>query len=115
MSTPLEIAMRNVSWILVYTITWEVDQTNSDLLYSSIIADKKWMKVIIDLSRLNYANSWFLWFLMSLFWTIEDDWWKMVISWCQSHIKDILDLAWVFEIVKSFDTNELALAHLSRK
>lgn len=99
MTTKLKINKNNIEWIYVFELIWEIDETNADDAFKYIFENLLGNKIIYDLSRLEYWNSKFLWYLSSMNEHIEDCEWKMIISWPYGSIKETLLLAWVDKII----------------
>lgn len=99
MTTWLEIIKKVVNNIFIYKLVWEIDATNADLAFSEIFETFFWNKIIYDLSKLNHWNSRFIGYLVNMNEFVEEKWWRMCISWCIDPLKDILELAWIDNII----------------
>ena len=100
--------------IYIYKFIWEIDETNVDDIFQDIFETFAWKKIIFDLSKLKYWNSKFIWYLASLDENLENEWWKTCIIVSDNLIKEILEIAWINDIIAIKYTLEEAFAEVNK-
>lgn len=116
METIIEVNKKEVDWKVIFTFSWELDETNADKTFSSIyeeIWDFSSKKIIFNLKWLKYMNSKSIWYIADVFSNIEDNKWEMYITNCSEWVKDVLELVWITTIIPIADTEEDALKKMS--
>lgn len=116
METLVEVNKKEKNWIIIFNISWELDETNSDKTFTWIykqIWDFKDKKVILNLSGLKYLNSKSIWYIADIFSNIEEADSKMYISNCEEWVKDVLELVWITTIVPTVESQEEAIKAMS--
>jgi len=116
METLIEVNKKNIKDIVIFELTWELDETNADKTFKYIY-DLAWdfedMKVILNLKGLKYLNSKSIWYIADLFSNIDENNWKMIISNCDEWVKDVLELVWITTIIETFETEEEAITKIA--
>jgi len=113
METLIEVKQKEQDWILIFTFSWDLDETNADKtfnwLYTAIweFQDKK---IIFNLEGLKYLNSKSIWYIADIYSNIEENNWAMSICSCEEWVKDILELVWLTTIISTYDTLEEAIS-----
>lgn len=116
METLIEVNKKDINGVLVFTLSWELDETNADKTFKGIydqIGDFSGKKIIFNLHWVKYVNSKSIWYIADIFSNIEENDGKMYISNCNESVKDILELVGITTIVPTVDTEEEALKELS--
>ncbi len=116
METLVKVNKKEVNGIIIFTIRWELDETNADKTFKDIyeqIGDFKNKKVIFNLDWVKYVNSKSIGYIADIFSNIEDNDWKMCICCPNESVKDILELVGITTIVLTVDTEEEAIKELS--
>ncbi len=105
MKTQIEINKSKEGETLVYSFTWELDETNSDHVFVPIQKELKDFKtrVIFDFKALRYLNSKTIGYLVDIFSNIEDAGWEMFIRNCTWGIRDTLNFTWIDTIIPYID------------
>lgn len=103
------VSFKKIEDIFVFDIAWEIDETNADNAFKYIFDNFFWNKIIYDLSKLEYWNSKFLWYLSSMNEFIEEKDWKMVILKPTTRLADTLYMAWINKIISIVDSIDAAL------
>ena len=116
METLMDIKKREEEGVLIFTFTWELDETNADKTFKAIYEqigkfDNK--KIIFNLSGLKYLNSKSIGYIADVFSNIEDNDGEMYISNCDEGVKDVLELVWITTIISTVDTEQEALSELA--
>ena len=93
METFGEVSFREVGDVSIFTFLGEIDETNADRLFKHIYELFLGKNLIFDFRGLEYGNSKFIGYVVSMFEYIEEKEGKMVICECLPIIKDILELA----------------------
>jgi len=107
METLIEVNKKEIDWVLIFSIAWDLDETNADKTFNWIykeIEDFSGNKIIFDLEKLKYLNSKSIWYIADIYSTIEEKDWLMNITSCDEWVKDILELVWLTTIIPTFDT-----------
>lgn len=115
METLMDITKREEEGILIFTFTWELDETNADKTFKAIYEqigtfDNK--KIIFNMSGLKYLNSKSIGYIADVFSNIEDNEGEMYISNCDEWVEDVLELVWITTIIPTIDTEEEAIKKL---
>lgn len=110
METFAEISFREVGGVSIFTFSGEIDETNADRVFKNIYELFLGKNIIFDFRGLEYGNSKFIGYVVSMFEYIEEKEGKMVICECRPAIRDMLDLAGVFVLVRRVDTLEEAMS-----
>lgn len=116
METLMEIKKSQNENVLIFEFNWELDETNADKTFTSIneeIWDFWDKKVVFNFAWLKYLNSKSIGYIADIFSNLEDNEGDMVICNCDDWVKDILDLVWITELVKTFDSLEDAVSGIS--
>lgn len=106
MKTNIEVNIKEDDNSLVYSFTWELDETNADSTFEPIdkaLKEYNSKKVIFDFKTLKYINSKTIGYLIDIFSNIEDAWWEMFIRNCNWWIRDTLNFTWVDTIIPYID------------
>lgn len=112
----MEIKKSQHENVFVFEFNWELDETNADKTFTSIneeIWDFSDKKVVFNFVWLKYLNSKSIGYIADIFSNLEDNDWDMVICNCDDGVKDILDLVWITELVKTLDNLDDALSAIS--
>lgn len=107
METLIEVTKKEENGIIIFTFSWELDETNADKTFKNIYTDVwdfKNRKILFNLSWLKYLNSKSIWYIADVYSNIEENDWKMYISNCDAWVKDILDLVGITTIIPTVDT-----------
>lgn len=116
METLVEVNKKEKDWIVIFTFSGELDETNADKTFSSIyeeiwdFADKK---IIFNLKGLTYMNSKSIGYIADVFSNIEENEWQMHITNCSEWVKDVLELVWITTIIPVNDKEETAIETMS--
>ena len=116
METSIQINRKDENGIIIFTFSWELDETNADKTFKSLyksIWDFAWVNIIFNFQWLIYMNSKSIWYIADIYSKIEDNEWKMYITNCSNWVKDILDLVWITTIIPMVDTLEQAIKEIS--
>jgi anti-anti-sigma factor len=116
METLVNVNKKEENWIIIFNISWELDETNADKTFTNIykeIGDFTEKKVIFNFEGLKYLNSKSIWYIADIFSNIEEADSKMYISNCDESVKDVLELVWITTIVPTVETEEEAIKELS--
>lgn len=93
---------------------WEADISNIDEIFKKIFTlNEDNDSIILNLEKLTFCNSKFIWNLFFLADTIEKKWWKICILWCNQIIYDSLKTVWMFELMKLFYNKDEAINYLN--
>ncbi len=116
METLIEVNKKDENWILIFSFSWELDETNADKTFTNIINDI-WSfedkKIIFDFTNLKYLNSKSIWYIADIYSQTEDSSADMYIANCDDWVKDVLELVWITTIVPTVDTVHEAVQALS--
>ncbi len=115
MFTNIEIIKKVVNDIFIFALIWEIDETNADDTFKIIFDSFYWNKIIYDLSKMEYCNSKFIWYIVNMNEFIQEKWWKMCISITENPVKDTLDLAWVHHFIPIKDSVEEAILEINNE
>ncbi len=116
METLIDVNKKEQNGIIIFTFSWELDETNADKTFSSIyeqIGDFAGKKIILNFTWLKYMNSKSIGYIADVFSNIEENEWQMHITNCSDGVKDILELVGITTIVPVVDTEEEALKAMS--
>jgi anti-anti-sigma factor len=116
METLIEVNKKEESWVIIFSFTGELDETNADKTFKQIyddIGDFKGKKIIFNMKWLKYLNSKSIGYIADVFSNIEDNSWKMYICECTDWVKDILELVGITTIIPTVDTEKEALKDLA--
>ena len=116
METLVEVNKKEQDWILIFSFSGELDETNADKTFTNIykeIWDFKDKKIIFDFGGLKYLNSKSIWYIADIYSNIEDSDSKMYITNCDESVKDVLELVGITTIVPTVDTIEEAIKELN--
>ncbi len=115
METLIEVNKKEENGIIIFWLTWELDETNADKTFKHIY-DSIWtfdnIKVILNLKGLKYLNSKSIWYIADLFSNIDENGWKMVISDCDEGVIDVLELVGITTIIDTVETEKEAIKKL---
>jgi len=115
METLIEVNKKEKNGIIIFELTWELDETNADKTFKNLY-DSVWefenVKLILNLNGLKYLNSKSIWYIADLFSNIEEKWGKMKISNCDEWVKDVLELVGITTIIDTVETEEEAISEL---
>lgn len=115
METLMDVKKREEEGVLIFTFSWELDETNADNTFKAIyeqIWDFTDKKIIFNMSGLKYLNSKSIGYIADVFSNIEDNDWEMYISNCDEWVKDVLELVWITTIIPTVDKEEEAISEL---
>lgn len=115
METLMDITKREEEGILIFTFTWELDETNADKSFKKVyeqIGEFANKKIIFNMSGLKYLNSKSIGYIADVFSNIEDNEGEMYISNCDEWVEDVLELVWITTIIPTIDTEEEAIKKL---
>jgi anti-anti-sigma factor len=112
METLIDVNKKEQDWVIIFTFSWELDETNADKTFSSIY-EEIWeftdKKIALNFSWLKYMNSKSIGYIADVFSNIEENNWKMYITNCSDWVKDILELVGITTIIPITDTEEEAI------
>jgi len=112
METLIEINRKDIDSIAIFEFTWELDETNADNTFESLISeiwDYNGRKIIFNFKWLTYLNSKSIWYIADIFSNLEDNNWNLYISNCNEQVKDILDIVGITGIISAVNTEEEAI------
>lgn len=116
METLIEVNKKEENWILIFSFSGELDETNADKTFTGIyneIWDFEDKKVIFDFTNLKYLNSKSIGYIADIYSQIEDNNAMMYISNCDDWVKDVLELVGITTIVPTVDTVKQAIDAMS--
>ncbi|EKE28592.1 MAG: hypothetical protein ACD_3C00042G0007 [uncultured bacterium (gcode 4)] len=87
------------NWYHIFIFTWPLEQQFVERTFRKIEEMAKNRKIILDLSKVNFVNSTFIWYMYHLFETSRDIWWYMCFVNVNPHIQDAFNLTWIFDII----------------
>lgn len=93
METFAEVSFHEIGAVSVFMFSGEIDETNADRIFKSIYELFLGKHLIFDFRGLEYGNSKFIGYIVSMFEYIEEKEGKMVICECLPVIQDALELA----------------------
>ncbi len=112
METLIDVNKKEQNWVIIFTFSWELDETNADKTFASIyeeIGDFTGKKLIFNFSWLKYMNSKSIGYIADVFSNIEENEWIMHITNCSDGVKDILELVGITTIIPMNETEEEAI------
>ncbi len=98
-------------------ISGQLDESNVDEkvkeIYKALEANPKGLNLILDLENLEYMNSKSIGYLTDLYGKITESGGQVAIAKAKPNITDILEVVGLTQLIKSFDTTDLAKNYLS--
>ena len=116
MNTDISIQHSITDDIIIFEFTGELDETNTDKVFSDIhkdIAISQKKKVIFDFTNLKYLNSKAIWYVADSFWVLQEKSGKFVICWMNDSVTMVADIVWLQTIVKIYTTLDEAISSMS--
>ncbi|EKE30146.1 MAG: hypothetical protein ACD_2C00037G0010 [uncultured bacterium (gcode 4)] len=92
-----EYGFRN--WFHVFAFIWPIEQRLVENAFRKIEEISKNYKVILDLSKVDYVSSIFIWYMYSLFERSTEAWWYLCFVNVHEDLQDTFSLTWVFDII----------------
>ena len=97
--------------IRVYSFYGELDEMNSDTVFSAIIedfGDFQNVRAILNLINLKYINSKSIGWIANLAERTHDGWGKIVLCNASREIRDALELGWIHHILGIYENERTA-------
>ena len=112
MHTDISIQHEIHDEIIVFSFNWELDETNTDKVFSDIhkeisVSEKTY--VIFDFTNLKYLNSKAIWYVADSFSVLQDKWGQLVICGMNDSVVMVADIVWLQSIVKTYNTLDEAI------
>lgn len=118
MLTQLEVSKSATNTgIKIFSFNWELDETNVDNTFPSIISEIgnfNQSRILFDFNKLAYLNSKSIGYIADIAQRTEDGNGKFGLCALSNEVHDTLDLVGITSIVPTFDTLETAVTELSK-
>lgn len=118
MLTHLEIQTASTNtWVKIFTFNGELDETNVDSTFPSIIesiGDFSLARTLFNLEKLKYLNSKSIGYIADIAQRTEDGNGKFALCNLTPEVHDTLDLVGITSIIPVYNSQETALLELSK-
>lgn len=105
-------------WTLVFKFIGEFSNENADTIFTklkNIIAKEKIYNLVFNMSKVEFINSRWAWWIAGIFDDIDTLGWKIYITNMNESIEDTLDLLWLFLFISKAKTDKEALNLITTK